>query len=85
MLQGHCYQGKTCEELELLSIKRELLVNSVSDVKGLTKDAILQKHNDVFTRLGYIGNYNIELTEEASPKQDAPENRTHCTERQSQK
>ena len=37
--------GKTCEELELLSIKRELLVNSVSDVKGLTKDAILQEHN----------------------------------------
>ena len=37
--------GKTCEELELISIKRELLVNSVSDVKGLTKDAILQEHN----------------------------------------
>ena len=64
--------GKTCEELELLSIKRELLVNSVSDVKGLTKDAILQEHNDVFTGLGYIGNYKIELTEGAVPKQDAP-------------
>ena len=64
--------GKTWEELELLSIKRELLVNSVSDVKGLTKDAILQEHNDVFTGLGYIGNYKIELTEEAVPKQDAP-------------
>ena len=64
--------GKTCEELELLSIKRELLVNSVSDVKGLTKDAILREHNDVFTGLGYIGNYKIELTEGAVPKQDAP-------------
>ena len=58
--------------MELLSIKRELLVNSVSDVKGLTKDAILREHNDVFTGLGYIGNYKIELTEGAVPKQDAP-------------
>ena len=64
--------GKTCEELELLSIKRELLVNSVSDVKGSTKDAILREHNDVFTRIGYIGNYKTELTEGAVPKQDAP-------------
>ena len=64
--------GKTCEELELLSIKRELLVNSVSDVKGLTKDAILREHNNVFTGLGNIGNYKIELTEGAVPKQDVP-------------
>ena len=64
--------GKTCEELELLSIKRELLVNSVSDVKGSTKDAILREHNDVFTGLGYIGNYKTELTEGAVPKQDKP-------------
>ena len=42
---------KTREGLELLSIKRELFVNSVSDVKGLTKDAILQEHNHVFTTL----------------------------------
>ena len=64
--------GKTCEELELLSFKRALLVNSVSDVKGMTKDATLQEHNDVFTGLGYIGNYKIELAEGAVPKQDAP-------------
>ena len=64
--------GKTCEELELLSIKRELLVNSVSDVKGLTKDAILREHNDLFSGLGYIENYKIELTKGAVPKQDAP-------------
>ena len=64
--------GKTCEELELLSTKRELLVNSVSDVKELIKDAILREHNDVFTGLGYIGNYKIELTEGAVPKQDVP-------------
>jgi len=64
--------GKTREELELLSIKRELLVNSVSDVKGFTKDAVLQEYNDVFTGLGYVGNYKIELTEGAVPKQDAP-------------
>ena len=57
--------------MELLSIKRELLVNSVSDVKGLTKDAILREHNNVFTGLGYIGNYKIELTEGAVPNQDA--------------
>ena len=64
--------GKTCEELELLSIKREYLVNSVSDMKGLTKDTVLQEYNDVFTGLGYIGNYKVELTEGAVPKQDAP-------------
>ena len=64
--------GKTCEELELLSTKRELLVNSVSDVKELIKDAILREHNDLFTGLEYIGNYKIELTEGAVPKQDAP-------------
>ena len=64
--------GKTCEKLELLSIKREILVNSVSDVKELTRDAILQEHNDVITGLGYIGNYTIELTGGAVPKQDAP-------------
>ena len=64
--------GKTCEELELLSIKRELLVDSVSDVKELIKDAILREHNDLFTGLGYIGNYKIELTEGAVPKQDVP-------------
>ena len=34
--------GKTCEELELMSIKKEFLVNSVSDVEELTKDAVLQ-------------------------------------------
>ena len=58
--------------MELLSIKREILVNSVSDVKELTRDAILQEHNDVITGLGYIGNYTIELTGGAVPKQDAP-------------
>ena len=41
-------------------------------MKGLTKDAILREHNDVFNGLGYIGNYKIELTEGAVPKQDAP-------------
>ena len=41
--------GNTYEELELLSIERELLVNSVSGVKRLTKDAILQQHNDLVT------------------------------------
>ena len=64
--------GKTCEELEHLSITKELLINSVSDLKGLTKDAILQEQYDVFTGLGYIGNYKIELTEGAVPKQDVP-------------
>ena len=66
------FSGKTFEELELLSIKRQLLVNSVSDVKGSTKDSILREPNDVFTGLGYIGNYKTELTEGAVPKQDAP-------------
>ena len=58
--------------MELLSIKSKLPVNSVSDVKGLTKDAISREHNHVFTGLGNIGNYKIELTEGAVPKQDAP-------------
>ena len=58
--------------MELLSIKNELLVNSVSDVERLTKDAILRVHNDVFTGLRYIGNYKTELTEGAVPKKDAP-------------
>ena len=60
--------GKSCEELELLSIKRELLVDSVSDVKRLAKNAILREHSDVFTGLRYIGNYKTELTEGAVPK-----------------
>jgi len=64
--------GKTCEELKLLSIKSEFLVNSVSDVNGLTRDTVLQEYNDVFTGLRYIGNYKIELTKGAVPKQDAP-------------
>ena len=38
----------------------------------MTKDTILQEHNDVFTRLRYIGNYKIEPAEGAVPKQDAP-------------
>ena len=38
----------------------------------MTKDAILREHNDVFTGLGYIGNYKTELTEGAVPKKDAP-------------
>ena len=38
----------------------------------MTKDAVLQENNDVFTGLGYIGDYKIELTEGAVPKQDAP-------------
>ena len=38
----------------------------------MTKDAFLQEHNDVFTGLGCIGNYKIELTEGAVSKQDAP-------------
>ena len=66
------FSGKTCEEFELLSIKRALLVDSVSDVERLTKDAILREHNDVFTGLRYIGNYKTELTEGAVPKRDAP-------------
>ena len=38
----------------------------------MTKDAISREHNHVFTGLGNIGNYKIELTEGAVPKQDAP-------------
>ena len=47
---------QTCKELELLSVKRELLMSSVSDVKALSKDVVLSEYNDVFTGLGYIGN-----------------------------
>ena len=41
-------------------------------MKGLTRDAISREHNHVFTGLGNIGNYKIELTDGAVPKQDAP-------------
>ena len=68
MLQVHCYQEIVVVELELLSIERELLVNSVSGVKRLTKDAILQQRCSQW----YIGNYKTELTDGAVPKQDAP-------------
>ena len=64
--------GEICEDLELLTVKRELLVNTVSDVKTLTREAVLSDYKDVFTGLGYIGNYKIELKEEAIPKQDPP-------------
>ena len=66
--------GRTCEELELLSspVQRELIVSSVSDVKPLSKYVILLEYNYVFTGLGYIGNYKIELQKGAVPKQDAP-------------
>ena len=39
--------GRTCEELELLPVKRGLLVSSVSDVKALSKDLVLTEYNGV--------------------------------------
>ena len=46
-------------------------MSSVSDVKVLSKD-VLSEYYDVFTGLGYIGKYKIEVQEGAVPKQDAP-------------
>jgi hypothetical protein len=51
-------------------VKDELLVNAVADKKELTKEEVLTEYNDVFTGLGYIGDYKIGLKEGAIPKQD---------------
>ena len=42
--------------------------------KELTKEDVLTQYQDVFTGLGNIGSYKIELRDGAIPKQDAPGN-----------
>ena len=64
--------GPTSEKLGLIKVKDELLVNAVADKKELTKEEVLTEYDDVFTGLGYIGDYKIELKEGAIPKQDPP-------------
>jgi hypothetical protein len=64
--------GPTSEKLGLTKVKDELLVNAVADKKELTKEEVLTEYDDVFTGLGYIGDYKIELKEGAIPKQDPP-------------
>ena len=64
--------GPTSEGLGLIKMKDELLVNSLTANKELTKEDVLTEYKDVFTGLGYIGEYKIELKDGAIPKQDAP-------------
>ena len=47
-------------------------MSSVSDVKALFKDVFLSEYNNLFSGLGYIGNYKIERQEGAALKPDAP-------------
>ena len=46
-------------------------MSSVSDVKALSKD-VLSEYYDVFTGLGYIRKYKIEVQKVAVLKQDVP-------------
>ena len=64
--------GPTSEKLGLIKLNDKLLINSVESSKGLTKEDVLTEYKDVFTGLGYTGDYKIEVTEEAIPKQDPP-------------
>ena len=63
--------GNLSEDLGLITVKRELLVNQVTK-SPLTKDEIVKQYEDVFQGLGRIGEYRIELKEDAKPTQDAP-------------
>ena len=63
--------GNLSEDLGLITVKRELLVNQVTK-SPLTKDEIVKQYKDVFQGLGRIGEYRIELKEDAKPTQDAP-------------
>mgnify|MGYP002804413401 CR=1 FL=1 len=48
-----------------------MLVNAVSHNKELSKEEVLAEYNDVFSGLGYVGDYKIEL-KGAIPKQVLP-------------
>ena len=47
-------------------------MNRITVQQELTKEYITSEYKDVFTGLGQIGNYTIELNEDAKPSQDAP-------------
>ena len=64
--------GQLSEELGLISVNKELLVNQITAHQQLTKEDIIAKYKDAFEGLGHIGNYTIELNENAKPAQDAP-------------
>ena len=64
--------GQLSEELGLISVNKALLVNQITAHQQLTKEDIITKYKDVFEGLGHIGNYTIELNENAKPAQDAP-------------
>ena len=64
--------GQISEALQLMTIKKDLLIHSLTDGKELTKEEVLKEYKDVFTGLGYIGDYTIEVKDGAIPKQDAP-------------
>ena len=52
--------GPTSEGLGLIKMKDELLVNSLTANKELTKEDVLTEYKNVFHGLGYIGENKIE-------------------------
>ena len=64
--------GPTAEQLGFISFNLRTQVNVVSSATELTQEKMLEEFKDVFTGLGDIGEYNIQLKKDASPKQDAP-------------
>ena len=64
--------GETSEALQLMTIKKDLLIHSLTDGKELIQEEVLKEYKDVFTRLGYIGDYKIELKDGTISEQHAP-------------
>lgn len=62
--------GPPSERLNLMKINYDHVVNQVTQEP--TRDSILKDYADVFTGLGNIGVYHIELKSGARPTQDAP-------------
>ena len=69
---GSLLSGETCVKFGLVSVNQEVLVNTLQMTSELSKEDILNEFADVFTGLGDIGEYHIELKEGAKPKQDMP-------------
>ena len=64
--------GQLSEDFGLLTVNKALLVNRVTQQQPLSREEIITKYKDDFEGLGNIGNYTIELSEDAKPSQDAP-------------
>ena len=64
--------GATSEALQIMTIRKDLLIHLVSNESISTKEEVLKQYKDVFIGLGDIGQYHIDLDEKARPVQDAP-------------